>query len=32
MGAGIPREIPAFLDAFAYHRPGRHRFDIQLDA
>jgi NAD(P)H-dependent flavin oxidoreductase YrpB (nitropropane dioxygenase family) len=32
MGAGIPREIPAVLDAFAEHRPARLRFDIQLDA
>ena len=28
MGAGIPREIPAVLDAFAEHRPGRLRFDV----
>jgi NAD(P)H-dependent flavin oxidoreductase YrpB (nitropropane dioxygenase family) len=32
MGAGIPREIPAVLDAFAEHRPARLRFDIQHDA
>jgi NAD(P)H-dependent flavin oxidoreductase YrpB (nitropropane dioxygenase family) len=28
MGAGIPREIPGVLDAFAEHRPARIRFDI----
>ena len=31
MGAGIPREIPAVLDAFAQHRPARLRFDIEGD-
>lgn len=29
MGAGIPREIPAVLDAFAEHRPARLRFDAE---
>jgi NAD(P)H-dependent flavin oxidoreductase YrpB (nitropropane dioxygenase family) len=29
MGAGIPREIPAVLDAFAEHQPARIRFDIE---
>ena len=28
MGAGIPREIPAVLDAFAEHRAARLRFDV----
>ena len=28
MGAGIPREIPGVLDAFAEHRPARMRFDV----
>jgi NAD(P)H-dependent flavin oxidoreductase YrpB (nitropropane dioxygenase family) len=28
MGAGIPREIPGVLDAFAEHRPARVRFEI----
>jgi NAD(P)H-dependent flavin oxidoreductase YrpB (nitropropane dioxygenase family) len=28
MGAGIPREIPGVLDAFAEHRPARTRFDV----
>jgi nitronate monooxygenase len=28
MGAGIPREIPGVLDAFAAHRPATLRFDI----
>lgn len=28
MGAGIPREIPGVLDAFAEHRPATMRFDI----
>jgi NAD(P)H-dependent flavin oxidoreductase YrpB (nitropropane dioxygenase family) len=31
MGAGIPREIPAVLDAFAEHRPARLRFDVEGD-
>jgi len=31
MGAGIPREIPAVLDAFAEHRPARLRFDVDGD-
>jgi len=31
MGAGIPREIPAVLDAYAEHRPARLRFDIEGD-
>jgi len=31
MGAGIPREIPAVLDAFADHRPARLRFDVEGD-
>jgi nitronate monooxygenase len=29
MGAGIPREIPGVLDAFAGHRPARLRFEIE---
>ena len=29
MGAGIPREIPGALDAFAEHRPARVRFEIE---
>lgn len=29
MGAGIPREIPGVLDAFADHRPAQMRFDIE---
>lgn len=29
MGAGIPREIPAVLDAFAAHRPASVRFDVE---
>jgi NAD(P)H-dependent flavin oxidoreductase YrpB (nitropropane dioxygenase family) len=29
MGAGIPREIPGVLDAFAEHRPARLRFEIE---
>lgn len=29
MGAGIPREIPGVLDAFAEHRPAQIRFDVQ---
>jgi NAD(P)H-dependent flavin oxidoreductase YrpB (nitropropane dioxygenase family) len=28
MGAGIPREIPGVLDAFAEHRPARLKFEI----
>jgi nitronate monooxygenase len=28
MGAGIPREIPGVLDAFAEHRPATIRFDV----
>jgi nitronate monooxygenase len=28
MGAGIPREIPGVLDAFAEHRPAAIRFDV----
>jgi NAD(P)H-dependent flavin oxidoreductase YrpB (nitropropane dioxygenase family) len=31
MGAGIPREIPAVLDAFAKHEPARLRFDVDGD-
>jgi len=31
MGAGIPREIPAVLDAYAEHRPARLRFDVEGD-
>ena len=29
MGAGIPREIPGVLDAFAQHQPARLRFEIE---
>jgi NAD(P)H-dependent flavin oxidoreductase YrpB (nitropropane dioxygenase family) len=29
MGAGIPREIPGVLDAFAEHRPGQIKFEIE---
>ena len=29
MGAGIPREIPAVLDAFAEHRPAALRFEVE---
>ena len=29
MGAGIPREIPGVLDAFAEHRPARLKFEIE---
>jgi len=29
MGAGIPREIPGVLDAFAEHRQAQIRFDIE---
>lgn len=29
MGAGIPREIPGVLDAFAQHRPARLRFEVE---
>ena len=29
MGAGIPREIPGVLDAFANHRPASLRLDVQ---
>jgi nitronate monooxygenase len=29
MGAGIPREIPGVLDAFADHRPATIRFDVE---
>jgi NAD(P)H-dependent flavin oxidoreductase YrpB (nitropropane dioxygenase family) len=29
MGAGIPREIPGVLDAFAEHQPARIRFDVE---
>ena len=29
MGAGIPREIPGVLDAFAEHRPARMRFEME---
>jgi nitronate monooxygenase len=32
MGAGIPREIPAALDAMAAHRPAMLRFDVEGDA
>ena len=28
MGAGIPKEIPGVLDAFANHEPARIRFDV----
>jgi NAD(P)H-dependent flavin oxidoreductase YrpB (nitropropane dioxygenase family) len=31
MGAGIPREIPGVLDAYAEHRPARLRFDVEGD-
>jgi len=29
MGAGIPREIPGVLDAFAAHRPAQLKFEIE---
>jgi len=29
MGAGIPREIPAVLDAFAEHRPAEVRMEVE---
>jgi NAD(P)H-dependent flavin oxidoreductase YrpB (nitropropane dioxygenase family) len=29
MGAGIPKEIPAVLDAFAEHRPASLRLDVE---
>jgi NAD(P)H-dependent flavin oxidoreductase YrpB (nitropropane dioxygenase family) len=29
MGAGIPKEIPAVLDAFAAHRPASLRLDVE---
>jgi len=29
MGAGIPKDIPAVLDAFANHEPARIRFDVE---
>jgi NAD(P)H-dependent flavin oxidoreductase YrpB (nitropropane dioxygenase family) len=29
MGAGIPREIPGVLDAFANHQPARLKFDVE---
>jgi NAD(P)H-dependent flavin oxidoreductase YrpB (nitropropane dioxygenase family) len=29
MGAGIPREIPAVLDAYVDHQPARLRFEIE---
>lgn len=29
MGAGIPREIPGVLDAFAAHEPATMRFDVE---
>ena len=29
MGAGIPREIPGVLDAFARHEPATMRFDVE---
>jgi nitronate monooxygenase len=29
MGAGIPREIPAVLDALAFHRTARLRLDVE---
>jgi NAD(P)H-dependent flavin oxidoreductase YrpB (nitropropane dioxygenase family) len=29
MGAGIPREIPGVLDAFAGHRPAQLKFEIE---
>ena len=31
MGAGIPREIPAALDALAEHEPASLRFDVEGD-
>ena len=31
MGAGIPREIPGVLDAFAQHQPAQIRFDVDAD-
>lgn len=32
MGAGIPREIPGVLDAFAQHQPAQIRFDVDGEA
>lgn len=32
MGAGIPREIPAALDALAAHQPAALRFDVEGDS
>jgi len=32
MGAGIPREIPAVLDAFSEHLPANIKFDIEGEA
>lgn len=29
MGAGIPKEVPAALDAFAEHRPASLRFEVE---
>ena len=29
MGAGIPKEIPGVLDAFAEHQPAKLRFDVE---
>lgn len=29
MGAGIPREIPGVLDAFAEHRPAQLKFEVE---
>jgi NAD(P)H-dependent flavin oxidoreductase YrpB (nitropropane dioxygenase family) len=29
MGAGIPKEIPGVLDAFANHEPAKLRFDVE---
>jgi nitronate monooxygenase len=29
MGAGIPRDIPAALDAMAFHRPAEMRLDVE---
>jgi NAD(P)H-dependent flavin oxidoreductase YrpB (nitropropane dioxygenase family) len=29
MGAGIPREIPGVLDAFAEHRPAQIKFEVE---
>jgi NAD(P)H-dependent flavin oxidoreductase YrpB (nitropropane dioxygenase family) len=29
MGAGIPREIPGVLDAFAVHQPAQIRFEVE---